>query len=91
MEELSPFAAQIHRQRELLGDGVGAGRLDHRPEARPQLFNRVAVGALAEDHVLVDRVLPRQLPQQVADVGADAVVAELAAVDGYAHRLTALP
>ncbi len=85
MEELGPDAAERRRQRELLRDGIRVGRLGDRPEPRSQFFDRVAVVLAAKDDVLVRRILPPELAQQVAHVRADAVVAKLAAVDGYAH------
>ena len=39
----------------------------------------------AEDHVLRVVIDPRELPQEVADVGADPEVVELSGVDADAH------
>ena len=44
-----------------------------------------AVLAVAEQDVLGRRIDPRQMPQQVADVGADAEVVQLARIDSDSH------
>jgi hypothetical protein len=78
VEELHAFAPEIHRERELFRHRVRAGRLDNRAEPRAQRLDRVAIGAAAEHDVVVDGILAPELPQQVAHVRADAVVAKLA-------------
>jgi hypothetical protein len=46
----------------------------------------VEVGLVAQQHVLVGRVDAREVPQQIADVGADAEVVELAGIDRDTHQ-----
>ena len=85
VEQLDPFAPEIDRDRELLGHRIRRRAFDHRPEPPSQRLDGVTVVLLTEHDVFVRHVLPRELPQQIAHVGADAVIAQLARVDGYAH------
>ena len=86
MEQLDCLASDVDRDRELLADRVRASVFDDGPELRTERVHRVAVVRLAENDVLVTVVLPRELTQQIADVGADAVVAQLSRVDRDSHE-----
>ena len=65
--------------------GVARRRLGHRAEVRAAFHDGREVLLAAQDHVLGRLVLLRELPQQVAHVRADAVVAQLPSVDGDPH------
>ena len=85
MKERHAFAPERERDLQLLGDRVVAGRFGHGPEILSERRQRLAILGPAEHHELGLAIEPRQLPQQVADVGADAEVVQLAGVDADPH------
>ena len=85
VEERHPLAHQRERDLHLLQDGVVAGRLRHRPEILAERRQRRAIVGPTENHEFGLAVHPRQLPQQVPDVGADAEVVQFTGVYADPH------
>ncbi len=83
-----PIALARERQRNavLLGDRVHRRRLGHHPEIRPQHVARLDIVRPAQHDVFRGAIEPRQLDQDVADVRADAEIAELAGINGDSHQ-----
>ena len=80
-------AARSRGSEHLLADRIPRRRLGDGAEVLAQLAARVAIVLVAaEQHVLGVLSLLRELPQEVPDVGADAVVTQLARVDGNARQ-----
>src|SRR5207253_11030205 len=59
--------------------------LDDRAKRRTELGGDAAVLLAAEQNVLRAILLPGELPQQIADVRADAIIAQLARIDRNSH------
>ena len=89
VEQGHPLALERQRDSHLLGDGIVARRLGNRPEVLAERRQRLAIPGTAEDHELGPGVDPRQVPQQIPDVGADAEVVQLAGVyaDPHGHMI----
>ncbi len=83
--EIDALAPERQRNPDLLGERVVRRRLDDRPEVFAKAPHRRVIVLPAEDHVLGVVIHPRQLAEEVADVGADAEVVQLAGVDADAH------
>src|SRR5947208_1105239 len=82
MEEIDPLAPDIQWNAKLFTDGVGPDGFRNRPEVFAELVHHAGILGATEEHVVRLGIKPRQVPQQVTDVGADAVIAQLAGVDG---------
>jgi hypothetical protein len=80
------LAAKHQRHVVLLAHRIVGRRLEDGPEVGAERARHLEVVLVAQQHVLVRRVDAREVPQQVADVGADAEVVELAGIDRNAHR-----
>ena len=83
--DVRTLAPQDPRHVNLLAQRVVGRRLAHAAEVRPELRGDAQVGLTAEQDVLGIAIDPRELSQQVADVGPDAEVVELPRVDRDAH------
>ena len=88
INKLSHRVADLERERHahLFGHRVVAGPLGHGPEIFAERRQRFAVFRAAEQDELGLPIEARQLPENVADVGADAEVVQLPRVDTYPHR-----
>jgi hypothetical protein len=69
----------------LFRDRIVSGRLEDSPEVRSQRFSHSHVGLVAEQHVLVLLIDPREVSQERPNVGADAEVVQLPRIDGDSH------
>ncbi len=85
VKDVGPLARQHPRHVNLLAQRVVGRGFEHRPEVGPERRRNAEVALLAEQHVVGVVVEPGELAQQVADVGADAEVVQLARVDGDSH------
>ena len=85
MVDVGPLAPQDPGHVDLLAQRVVGRRFEHGAEVRAELRGDAQVGLMAEQDVLGVAIDPREVPQQVADVGADAEVVELPRVDRDAH------
>ena len=83
------LARQRERNADLLGNGIGRRRLRHHAEVAAQHLARLLVVGAAQHHVFGGLIETRQFDQDVADVGADAEVAQLPRVNCNAHRQSA--
>ena len=82
VEEVDPLARGAERDARSARAPSRCRRVStHGRKFRPEVARELAVLGAAEQDVLVDRVEPRQVAQQVAHVRADAVVVQLAGVD----------
>ena len=70
---------------ELLGNGVVRRWLQHGAEVLAKRAGDDHVRLVTEQHVLVLAVDARKMPQEVADVGADAEVVEFSGIDRNFH------
>jgi hypothetical protein len=73
VKEVGLLAPEIARHGELLADRVTGRRFRHRLEPGAQLGQDLQVPRTAQHDVLGGLVHSRQLPQEAANVGADAV------------------
>src|SRR6187551_2279079 len=87
MEHIGPFTQQYPRDMNLLAQRVVGRRLEDGAEVRPERRRDSEVGLRAQEDVLALLVEPRQVPQQVADVRADAEVVELPRIDRDSHSV----
>src|SRR5262249_9113189 len=85
MEQRDAFSPQRERDAHLLGDRVVPGGFDHGAEVLAERRQVSAIVRPAQDDELRVAIEPRELPQQVSDVGPDAEGVQLAAVDAYPH------
>ena len=85
VEQIRLLPAQVERQRDLLAHRVLRRPCRNRPEVLAELGRERGVLVTAQDDVFVLLIQPREVAQQVADVGADPVVAQLPGVDGDSH------
>ena len=87
VEQVGPLAPQVERHAHLLAHGVGRRALgDRAGSSRPSAAATArSPPARQSSTYSVDWSSRDEVPQQVPDVGADAVIAQLARVDGYAH------
>ncbi len=76
---------QRERNPDLLRDRVIAGGLDHGPEVLAERSEGRGVRFPAQQHELRPLIDPCEMPQQIADVRADAEVMQLARVDADPH------
>src|SRR5215510_14035365 len=79
------FTHKHERDVELLRNGVISGRLQHGPEVFAEGARDPHVGLVAEQDVLVFPIDPREMPQEVADVGADPEIVEFSGIDRNFH------
>ena len=85
MEQRDVLTLERQRDLELLGDRVVGGRFRDRPKVLAERAERRSIGRPAEQHELGVMIQPRQLPQQVANIGPDSEIVQLAGVDADAH------
>ena len=91
VKQRDALAPQRQRNAELLGRGIVAGRFRNAPgSSRRATRHNACVGRRGRNDELGLPIEPRELPQQVADVGADAEVVQLPGVDANAHELMIL-
>src|SRR3990172_10169155 len=81
------FASERQGDLPLLSERIIAGRLGDGPEILAQRGEGLRVARRAEEDELGLPIEPRQLPQQIPDIGADAEVAQLSRVYTDAHGL----
>jgi hypothetical protein len=86
VEQIDPLAREAHGDVDLFHHRIRFSRLDDGAEVRAEAAQRLAVVGLAEQDVLRLRVQPRQVAQQVLDVGANTEVMELPGVDRDPHN-----
>ena len=85
VKQIDPGPAQRERHGDLLEHGVVAGALDDRLEVRPEAAHERRIRRSADQGVRVSSVLPGQLADQIPNVRPDAVVVQLAGINGDAH------
>jgi hypothetical protein len=86
VEERDSLPSERKRNPDLLGDGIGAGRLDHRAKIGPERSEVGDILSTAEEYELRVLVEPRQVAQEIPDVRTDPEVVELSGIDSDAHR-----
>ena len=86
VEERDAFTPERQRDPELLADRIVARGFRHGPEILAERAKRLAVVGPGEHDKLGLTIEPRQVPQQVADVRADAEIVQLPRVYADAHR-----
>ena len=69
----------------LLADRVIRRRFEDAAEVGTELCRNRQIFFACQQHVLGIRVEPRELLQQVPDIGADAEVVQFSGIDGHAH------
>ena len=79
------LALERERNLQLFGDRIVAGRLGHGPQVVTEGRDRRGILRAAQHHEVGVAIEPRQLPEQIADVGADAEIVQLPRVDADAH------
>jgi len=82
MKQIDLFAPEVHGDPQLLADRVRFRYFGNGAKVVAEFFDGAAVRFAAEENVLGVRVEARQVPQQVTDVRADAVIPHFAGVDG---------
>ena len=82
VKQVDPLSPKIQRHADLFAERIVAGPFRDGPEVVPEALERRNVWRLAEKHVLSRLVDPREMSQQVPDIGTYAVVPEFASVDG---------
>ncbi len=87
MKHIRLLAVQHPWHMDLLAQRVVRRRFEDGAEVGTELRRYVEVRVLAEQHVLAVVIDPREVPQEVADVSADAEVVELARINRNAHPL----
>lgn len=85
MEEIDARVPQRQRNAPLLGDRVMCRPLGQRLEPRAERLDERAVALPAQDDVVVVISASGERLDEVADVGANAEVVQLAGVDGNAQ------
>ncbi len=85
MEQVRAGPPQLQRDRELLAEGIRAGRFRDGPEVLSQFRDDRGVLLPAQHHELGGGIQPCEVAQQVADVGADAEIPQFPGVDGDSH------
>jgi len=90
MKEIDLLAPEVERHGELLANRVRARSLRNGPKVLSETSSHVGICRPAEEQILGGLVDPREVPQQIANVGSDAVVAQLPRVDRYPHSLRSL-
>ena len=85
VEDIRPLATQHPRHVNLFTDRVVRRRFEDRPEVRAELRGYAEVRLVAEEDVLAVAINPREMPQQVARIGADAEVVEFSCIDRDTH------
>ena len=90
VHQAHPLARERERNAELLGDRIGRRRLGHHAEVAAQHVAGRGIVRPAQHDVFRLAIEPRQLDQDVAEIGADAEIAQLARVNGNSHRRQSL-
>ena len=85
VEQVNARARERTWNADLFLQRIVAGGFGHRHEPWTQRAKDLYVRRRAQQHVLGVIVLPGELPKQVTDIGADAVVMQLSGVDSDPH------
>ena len=81
VKERDAFTLERQRDAKLFGERVIASRFEHGAKVVAKRLDRGSIFQAAEQNELGVVIETRQLPQQVADVGADAEIVQLSRVD----------
>src|SRR5215510_12428712 len=85
VKQIDTLAFERPGNLDLLRNRVVARLFRNRPEVLPKLRQGHLIFRTAEQHELRVVIETRQVPEQVANVGADAEIVQLPGVDADAH------